>query len=114
MMDEIAQVIKFCFYEKLQNLMDHNAAKVLCENDKGKCSGNALCAVIDGEEVCFCPLGFHLLTSGGTECIGKHMCLIHTCRIENNSLQIWMSVYLTVCLVSKFVTILRVPLNVHV
>lgn len=50
--------------------LDTCTAKVLCENNKGKCSGNALCAVIDDEEVCFCPVGFQL-TPGGTECIGK-------------------------------------------
>ena len=43
----------------------------MCENDRGKCSGNALCAVIDAEEVCYCSVGFQLLTPGGTDCIGK-------------------------------------------
>ena len=71
MTDEIVQVIFAMKIKALLDLMDHNTVKVLCESDKGKCSGNALCAVINGEEVCFCPLGFQLLTSGGNECIGK-------------------------------------------
>ena len=36
--------------------------------DGGGCSH--ICANVEGEEKCFCPLGLELSTPGGTQCIG--------------------------------------------
>ena len=30
-----------------------------------------ICANINGEEKCFCPIGFQLSTPGGSQCIGN-------------------------------------------
>lgn len=35
---------------------------------EGACSYE--CAVIDGEDQCYCPAGFELLMPGGTQCVG--------------------------------------------
>ncbi len=43
----------------------HLAQQLCVEN--GKCSD--ICAVVDSEERCFCPLGFNLTTP--TECTGN-------------------------------------------
>lgn len=40
-------------------------ADVPCD---GECSYE--CAVIDGEEQCYCPSGFELSVPGGTQCVG--------------------------------------------
>ena len=37
--------------------------------DDGGCSD--ICAVIDGEAQCFCPLGYELCMPGGTQCAGE-------------------------------------------
>lgn len=43
----------------------YSLADVPCD---GECSYE--CAVIDGEEQCYCPTGFELSMPGGTQCVG--------------------------------------------
>ena len=43
-----------------------HTANVPCD---GECSFR--CAIISGEEQCYCPVGLELSSPGGTQCIGK-------------------------------------------
>ena len=47
----------------------HVVADHLCEGGAGSCSHE--CAVVDGREQCFCPVGMELSPLNSTLCVGK-------------------------------------------
>lgn len=46
-------------------------------DDNGGCSH--ICAVIDGQAQCYCPIGLQLSMPGGTQCMGKK--IINVCAV---------------------------------
>ena len=49
--------------------MSETVSRAANEPCGGGCSFG--CAVIDGEEQCYCPIGYELSAPGGTQCVGR-------------------------------------------
>lgn len=52
-----------------------NTADLLCDGGVGSCSHE--CAIVDGKEQCFCPVGMELSPDDLTVCVGEWQLSVH-------------------------------------